>query len=90
MGRELPDDSDPTAAPEAPNPVDHQDAESLDAFIKQMPAGHKETIRHAYYIRGDERRDVRADDLYAAIRALMDTMDDNRRVVKRMRELGRG
>lgn len=71
------------SAPDDSLPVFHKDAEELDAFIRQTPQRHKEVIINYYY----KRSHVRLDDVWAAIRALMDTMEANKATNKRMREL---
>jgi hypothetical protein len=76
---------DEDAAPEAPpDPIDWRDAEHLDGFIRQLPAAHREVIRAVFY----KRRDAHWSRIDAAVRALIDSMGENRRVVAKMRSLG--
>ena len=72
-----------TPEPE-PEPPDMEDAARLEFFIKQMDALHKSIIRAKYYL----HQDIIRTDLDASVRALMDRMADNRRVVDAMKRLG--
>ncbi len=71
-------------APEMPPPpIDDRDADNLDGFIIQLREPYKENIRRFFY----KQLGVRADDLYEAVRMLLDLTDANRATVDRMYKL---
>ena len=76
-----------------PAPPNYADADHLDGFIAQLAADHKSVIRRKYYIRSDELRERRLalpnlTETDAAVRALLDLMHANRKVVDLMRKWG--
>jgi hypothetical protein len=76
---------DDDAVPEDPNPpINQDDAESLDGWVIQLSELHKQIIRAKFY----KRQQVHISDTDAAVRALLDLMGDNRKVVKLMKRLG--
>lgn len=75
---------DDDAAPELPPPpIDQRDAESLDGWIMQLSELHKQIIRAKFY----KRQQVHISDTDAAVRALLDLMHDNRKVVNVMKAM---
>ena len=67
-------------------PIDHRDADELDGFIRQVSPTHRDNLRHKYYIR-PMKRQVKAEDTDAAVRALLDAIAANKATVRRLREL---
>ena len=64
--------------------LDTKDAEYLDGFIAQLSELHRQIIRQKYY----KRLPVHRIDVDAAVRALLDEIATNRRVVDVMRRMG--
>ena len=84
MGKQDETDRDEDAGPtEVPLRIDAADAEIIDGWLRQLCATDLHVIRRKYYL----RLPVPLLDLDASVRALLDLMADNRRVVDRMRYL---
>jgi hypothetical protein len=68
-----------------PSPkMDIADCERLDGYIRQLSELHRQIIRQKYY----KRLAVHRLDVDAAVRALLDLMADNRKVVDVMKRMG--
>lgn len=67
-------------------PLDHQDAESLDAFIRQLPRIHICVLWARFY--PPKYGPVSIAHLQEAVSALIEAMACNRDTVRRMRSLG--
>lgn len=76
-----------------PPPADHADAEVLDAWIKQLAAIHYTIIRERFYLEVEPPKSPEGlrqwrSDTDAAVRALLDVIALNRKVVNVMKYLG--
>lgn len=69
-------------------PIDVRDAEEMDCWIRQLAGHHRTVIRWVWYRRDNKVRPTKLT-VDAAVRAIVDLMNDNRATVKRMRDLGR-
>lgn len=82
---------DPDAVPEHDeHAIDAEDAERIDAFVRQLCMGHRSSLIRRYVHGHRPQTPYERDNLRQAIDALADLMGESTRTVRHLRILVRG